>query len=239
VITHYITQSLFSLITRLYQAAEYLGLTDTELSDLWRDIAIKSPWKMIKLKRCVYCCLIDCIPERTPFYCINGFFMGMRAEYNTSPGAVHYFLVEWSSSMLDWGEFRTNVIGACNPLEAEPDSLRGALANKWLELKLQHPLDTMNNAIHASSSAFESCVERSIWFKNPLEQDAMFGQKLLAAGIPLQTLKEWSFNPKIFDKHIFDYMVNLDSAQCIAKAKVLVKRSTGIVNIFIFILMRC
>ena len=207
------------------EAAEFLELSDTALSDVWLDIVMKSPAKMIKLERGVYCCLVDCIPEKQPFFCINGFFMGMRAEYTVAPNSVHYFMVEWNSAMLDWKEFRTQVIGACNPFEAAPDSLRRCMATQWLDLRLQHPLNVMNNAIHASSSAFEACIERSIWFKTPLEKDAMFGQKLLAAGVPLRALKEWSFNPKLFDKHIFDYMLDLDSAQCIAKARVLIKRS--------------
>jgi hypothetical protein len=206
-------------------AADYLELSDTELSSVWIDMVMKNPSKLMKLERSVYCCLIDCIPEKKPFFCINGFFMGMRAEYNIAPSTIHYFLVEWSSSLLDWADFRTKIIGTCNPFEADPASLRRLIATQWLDLRLQHPLDMMNNAIHASASAFESCIERSIWFKTPLEKDVMFGQKLLLSGIPPSTLQEWSFNPKLFDKSIFDYMLNLDSEQCIAKAIVLLNRS--------------
>lgn len=207
------------------EAAEFLDVSDTALSALWIDISLKSPSKMMKLERNVHCCYIDCVPEKLPFFCINGFFMGMRSEYTTPPADVHYFLVEWTCNMLSWSEFRSKIIGSTNPYNADEESLRGRMAKEWLSLGHHHPLDIMHNALHASSSAFESCTERSIWFKNPVEKDAMFGQQLVAAGIPVQTLRDWSSNPKIFDKHIFDYMIDLDSAECTAKAILLLKRT--------------
>ena len=207
------------------ESAERLEISDTELSGLWLEIVINNPTKSMKLQRSVNCCLIDCIDGKSPFFCINGFFMGMRSEYTNAPNGVHYFLVEWWSTMLNWEEFRCKVIGSTDPYEAHDESLRSIIASKWLDLMLRHPLNIMNNAIHASSSAFESCVERSIWFKTPIEKDAMFGQKMLSAGVPLITLREWSHNPKLFDKCIFDHMVNMDSAHCISKARVLLARS--------------
>ena len=206
-------------------AAELLDLSDTELSAVWIDISLKNPSKILKLERSVYCCLVDNISDKEPIFSINGFFMGMRSEYTTPPASVHYFLVEWSSSMFDWSHYRSKIIGSCNPYEADEQSLRGLIAQQWLNLRQDHPLDAMHNAIHASSSAFESCTERSIWFKNPIEKDTMFGQKLISSGIPPHILKEWALNPRIFDKCVFDYMMELDSAECIAKAKVLLKRS--------------
>lgn len=218
------------------EAEEHLDLSGTVLSDVWLEIVMNDSSKCMKLERNVYCCLVDSLPEKSPFFCINGFYPGMRAEYSAPSSSLHYFLVEWSSTMLDWATFRSSVIGACHPLEADPLSLRGAVAKQWRELRLQRPPDLMHNAIHASASAFEACVERSIWFKTPLEEDAMFGQKLISAGIPLTTLKDWSANPKIFDKNVFDYMLNLDSAQCVAKAIVLLKRSNpGVIHMFFLI----
>jgi hypothetical protein len=136
-------------------------------------------------------------------------------------------MIEWSSLKFTWEYFRTKVIGTCNPAKADPESLRGNIYSKWLDFKLLTSPDLKNNAIHAPSSAFESLIERSIWFMSPLESDIGLGQKLIAAGIPLQILKEWSFNPKIVDTYVFDSMYNLDSEHCILKAKELLKLYAG------------
>lgn len=44
-----------------------------------------------------------------------------------------------------------------------------------------------------------------------------FGAKALAAGISAETLKEWSVDPQVKGKSIFDQLEDMDAADCLAK----------------------
>jgi capsid protein len=44
-----------------------------------------------------------------------------------------------------------------------------------------------------------------------------FGARALAAGIPAATLKEWSVDPQVKGKSVFDQLEDLDAADCLAK----------------------
>ena len=175
--------------------------------------------KMLKLGRGFYCGLIDTIPNRPAVFCINGFYLAMRAEYMTADAAVHYFVVEWEESVMSWSEFRKKVIGSTNPCTAHPESLRFLMSTQWEDLGLSGPLDMMRNGVHASASAFEALVERSIWLGQSLETDLYFGKNLVASGVPAHLLEEWTTNPIVRNKYLFDIMENKGSAQCLHIAK--------------------
>ena len=59
------------------------------------------------------------------------------------------------------------------------------------------------------------------WLKVSPDQDP-FGQKMIAAGISIETIKEWSKDPQVKEKSLFDQMEDKDCDDCIAKAKELV-----------------
>lgn len=44
-----------------------------------------------------------------------------------------------------------------------------------------------------------------------------FGARALAAGIPAATLKEWSVDPQVKGKSIFDQLEDMDASDCLAK----------------------
>ena len=128
---------------------------------------------------------------------------------------------------MSWADFRKKVIGATNPSFAHPESLRSIMNTEWEELGLAGPLDTMRNGIHASASAFEALVERSIWLGVSLESDKQFGVDLFSSTVPASVLKEWTNNPLVRGKYIFDRMENQGSEQCLETALALQRNSTA------------
>jgi nucleoside diphosphate kinase len=204
----------------LYNAAdviENMGVSANILGRAWME-SVRSG-KMVKLGRGFYCSLIDTIPDKPAVFCINGFFAAMRAEYLAASASVHYFVVEWDNAAMSWDDFRKKVVGATNPSLAHPESLRSVMSAEWEGLGLDAPLDMMRNGVHASASAFEAMVERFIWLGVPLGKDKHLGAKLVSASIPPSLLKEWSMNPLVHGKFIFDYMENQGTLQCLETAK--------------------
>jgi hypothetical protein len=173
---------------------------------------------MVKLGRGFYCGLIDTIPNKPPVFCINGFFMAMRAEYLADSASVHYFLVEWDNAAMSWSDFRKKVIGGTNPSFAHPESLRSLMTTRWEELGLDGPLDMMRNGIHASASAFEALVERSIWLRISAEGDAL-GTELMQLGLTPEVMTDWMSNVSVNGKPMFDHMDGKGSRDCLKIAK--------------------
>ena len=181
----------------------------------------------IKLEREFYCGYIDTIADKPPLFCINGFYMAMRAQYLVPTASIHCYTVEWEDDVMSWKCFLRDMIGSTDPDEAAQTSLRGQLNHLWMELNIKAPLDIQNNAIHASSSAFEAMVERSIWFKQSLKGDPYFGKRLIAEGVNAKTLREWSMNCVINETRLFDHMKHLGADDCVEKALALLNNPAG------------
>jgi hypothetical protein len=213
------------LLYNTSDATENLQVTGEILGQAWMESM--SSGKVVKLGRGFYCGLIDTIPDKPALFCINGFFMAMRAEYLAANASVHYFLVEWDNGAMSWEDFRKKVIGVTNPSLAHPESLRSIMTQKWDELGLSGPLDTMSNGLHASASAFEAMVERSIWLGVPLHKDKQFGVDLFSTSIPAAVIEGWATNPRIRGKFVFDHMENQGSGQCLETAKALHRNTSS------------
>ena len=213
------------LLHNAAEASELLEVSGEVLGQAWMECV--SSGKMVKLGRGFYCGLIDTIPNKPAVFCINGFFLAMRAEYLAASASVHYFLVEWDNAAMSWSDFRKKVIGATNPSLAHPESLRSIMNAEWEDLGLGGPLDMVRNGLHASASAFEALVERSIWLGVSLETDAHFGVHLFSSAVPATVLKEWTTNPMVYRKYIFDRMENQGSEQCLETAIELHSRNNG------------
>jgi hypothetical protein len=205
------------LVQNSRSCCELLDISPHVLLEAWLESV--SSGKMVKLGRGFYCCLIDTIPNKPAVFCINGFFAAMRAEYLAANASVSYFLVEWDNAAMSWDDFRKKVIGSSNPALAHPESLRSVMSTEWEGLGLAGPLDMMRNGLHASASAFEAMVERSLWLGVPLQKDKHFGARLVSSGVPVIVAKEWSVNPLVRGKFVFDHMESQGSSQCLDIAK--------------------
>ena len=53
-------------------------------------------------------------------------------------------------------------------------------------------------------------------FTSPLKKD-VFGSKLVEYGVPVPLIKEWSVDPQVNGKSIFDQLEDMDAAECLQK----------------------
>jgi len=202
-------------------ACKHLGITANELDTAWANA--KKLDKLVKFGGGFYCGLVDTVPGKKPIYVFNGFFMSMRSKY-VSPGAsIHYYVVEWSKGDLSWSDFRGKVLGPTDPAEAPADSLRGKVLASWESLGLKSVPNTGDNGVHASASPFEALAERMNWLKVSAEED-VFGKQLIAAGVSGKTIEEWSVDPQVKGKSLFDQLEDLDSDECLKKCVALAKK---------------
>jgi len=72
------------------------------------------------------------------------------------------------------------------------------------------------NSVHASASPFEGLAERMNWLHADPAND-VFGKKLVEAGVPVEVIKEWSVDPQVKGKSIFDQLEDMDAAECLQK----------------------
>lgn len=196
-------------------ACNYLGIDADALDAAWAKA--KKADKLVKLGGGFYAGLIDTIDGKEPIFTFNGFFMSMRAKFVVPGSSIHYYVVQFNPEELSWADFRGKVLGPTDPAAAPADSLRGIILADWVNLGLKTVPDTGDNGVHASASPFEGLCERLNWLKAPLEADD-FGAQLLAAGIPVDTIKEWSVDPQVKGRSLFDSLEDLDASACIAKA---------------------
>jgi hypothetical protein len=204
-------------------AASALEVHYEELNRAWMLAMEKG--QVVMFERGFYCGLLDSIPGKGSVFCINGFFMQMRAKYLTT--SIHYFNIEWEQTLMPWEHFKRRVIGVSNISLAHPKSLRAILHSEWKSLGMTAPPNAQDNCVHASASAFEAFVERTIWLHTPFDSD-MFAKRLMSAGITLQCLREWAINPLISGKRVFQHMELLGTEDCVEKALDLYSTHTGI-----------
>merc|ERR1712137_279108 len=122
-------------------------------------------------------------------------------------------------------DFRARVIGETNPSVAPSESLRGAIFSNWRELGLQAEPNIGNNGVHASASPFEGLAERANWLNTPLGEDP-FGKEMLAAGIPLKSIEEWTKDPNVFyeesDVSVFDLFEDQEQDEILTRARTII-----------------
>ena len=210
----------------VYNAADALtalNVNPQELNDAWNRAFDKG--LVVKFERGFYCGLLDTIPNKGSIFCVNGFFMQMRAKYLTA--TIHYINIEWEQSLMSWDHFRRIVIGSSNIKSAPSKSLRAIFYSEWKSFGIVSAPNIQDNCVHGSASAFEAFVERTIWLHVPYDSDP-FAKKLMASGITLQCLREWAINPVIAGKKVFQHFENLGTDECIEKALELYSAHTGI-----------
>jgi hypothetical protein len=141
----------------------------------------------------------------------------MRQKFIEEDAAIYYMVVEWAGAKLSWKEFREHIIGPTNPKAADPNSIRGKIFNEWKSLNLKRAPDIMENAIHASASAYESVLERAAWLKLPMFTDPLL-IAFLSAGVSPQSVTDWMLNPQVKGMPVFDHFDELGFEDCITKA---------------------
>lgn len=198
------------LVFNAIDACAHLGINAEELDTLWASCS------KVKFGGGFYCGRIE-VEGFAPIFVFNAFFMSMRSKF-VSPGtSIHYYVVDFDPEQLSWGDFRGKVLGPTDPSTAPADSLRGIVLARWEELGLKAAPNTGENGVHASASPFEGLAERMNWLKASVESDP-FGAAMVAAGIPVAMIKEWSVDPQVKGKSIFDQLEDTDAEECLAKA---------------------
>uniref|UniRef100_A0A7S3YNM5 Nucleoside-diphosphate kinase n=1 Tax=Lotharella globosa TaxID=91324 RepID=A0A7S3YNM5_9EUKA len=159
--------------------------------------------------------------DEKPVFVINGFYMSMREKYTLPGKSIYFMTVEWPSSSLSWEDFRGKVLGATDPSAAAAGSVRNDIYLNWESLKLPGKPNVGDNGVHASASPFEGLCERLNWLSADLESD-YFGAAMLKAGIPKQTVLDWTIDPQVqFEGKkgsVFDYLEDMDADPCLKKA---------------------
>eukprot|EP01062_Namystynia_karyoxenos_P000605 TRINITY_DN10220_c0_g1_i1.p1 TRINITY_DN10220_c0_g1~~TRINITY_DN10220_c0_g1_i1.p1 ORF type:complete len:339 (+),score=165.41 TRINITY_DN10220_c0_g1_i1:114-1130(+) len=207
-------------------ACKELGIDAVQLNKLWGDA--KKAGKLVKFGGGFYCGEIKRGGwGKKPVYVFNGFFMNMRSAYTVPGRKIHWYNVEWDQDKLKWSDFRGKVLGPTDPKDAPADSLRGQVLAGWKDLGLDSEPNVGDNAVHASASPFEGLAERMNWLEIPCSKDD-YCQRMVAAGIPEETIKQWSVDPQVNigggkKGSLFDALEDLDATPCLEKAKELYK----------------
>ena len=116
-----------NVIFNAVDLCDLLQIDAATLGEAWMQCV--SDGKVVKLGRGFYCGLIDTIPNQPAIFCVNGFFLAMRAEYLAVHASVHYFLVEWDDVTVSWSDFRKKVIGATSRCAS---SRKATCSTKWV-----------------------------------------------------------------------------------------------------------
>lgn len=206
------------LVFNAIDACKYLGVDAAGLDAIW------GPCKKVKFGGGFYCGQMEpSIPgKHKKIFVMNGFFMSMRNTF-VSPGtSIHYYVVDFEPSKLSWADFRGKVLGPTDPKSAPADSLRGKMLHDWQALGMDYQPNVGENCVHASASPFEGLAEKMNWLKVASDKDP-FGAALVSNGVPTSTIAEWSRDPQVKGKSLFDQLEDLDVDDCVVKAVALSK----------------
>jgi nucleoside diphosphate kinase len=137
---------------------------------------------------------VTSLEQPFPVIVLNAFHPE-QLEHFTAPGAVVVALEVGFS--YPWQEFRDHVLGATDPLQAQPNSLRRKLLEARAELKLPE-VSRNRNCVHGSGGPIEAMTEVARFFRIPLTE-TKFGTQMLEAGLDGDTLSWAASNPLLDD----------------------------------------
>ncbi len=122
----------------------------------------------------------------TPVVVLNGFHPAQIGHY-TSPGArVVALEIHWADR--SWQSFRTDVVGATRPEQAQAQSVRGVLLANQQALGIG-PVAVATNGVHGSAGPVEAMVEIARFLEIAPERTDL-GSALLDAGVPATTIEQ-------------------------------------------------
>jgi hypothetical protein len=121
-----------------------------------------------------------------PFVVLNGFHPAQIGHYTAPRSRVVALEIYWSDR--SWRSFRNDVVGATQPDQAEPRSVRGVLLARAAELGLGE-VTISTNGVHGSAGPIEAMVELTRFLGVEPGQTAM-GAALREAGVPVSTISQ-------------------------------------------------
>jgi hypothetical protein len=128
---------------------------------------------------------------------LNPFHPQQVAHFTAAGGAIA-LLECWSELALP--VIRRTLIGTTDPLDAEPESLKGILFREATALGLGK-ISTRRNAVHVSPGAVEGMATIARYFSAGgsviRPQDTAFGRRLLAAGLSAEQVAWTAGDPYI------------------------------------------
>ncbi|MBN2452509.1 MAG: hypothetical protein JXR77_19140 [Lentisphaeria bacterium] len=136
-----------------------MGLSAAELNTAWERS------RYVKLAPGLYAAKIQ-VPGHPPRITVNGFFPRLRERFVLPDARVLWYDVRFSPARLPWREFRRDAVGATNPAEAAPGSIREALFREPDRFGLPEKPTVQLNGVHASAGPLEGARERRIWLEN-------------------------------------------------------------------------
>lgn len=109
--------------------------------------------------------------EEANLWVVDGFYPAMREKFLKEESSIMLYVVGFDPHVLNWAKFRGEVIGATNPADAAPTSLRAKIKARWEQLDLANEPDNTDNGVHASAGPLEALKERITWLNFPLAHD--------------------------------------------------------------------
>eukprot|EP00559_Dactyliosolen_fragilissimus_P007073 CAMPEP_0184859700 /NCGR_PEP_ID=MMETSP0580-20130426/4690_1 /TAXON_ID=1118495 /ORGANISM="Dactyliosolen fragilissimus" /LENGTH=340 /DNA_ID=CAMNT_0027356485 /DNA_START=34 /DNA_END=1056 /DNA_ORIENTATION=- len=176
--------------------------------------------KVVKFGGGFYCGLVS-VDGKPPLYVFNAFFMSMRSKFVGKEISIHCYEVEWNPDDLSWSSFRNELLGPTDPSDGPEESIRKTILNRYKTLGLKSVPNKGDNGVHASASPFEGLAEKTNWLGHDISND-QFGKALIQAGLSVETIKEWSVDPRIEvpaggKSSVFDELEDLDADECLKK----------------------
>ncbi|ORC85184.1 uncharacterized protein TM35_000371570 [Trypanosoma theileri] len=161
------------------EACEELGLTSTELLQLWEESEQKCVTKS---------CFIAELKSHN-IYLINGFIPFVRECYGKPGNRIYLFEVEWKEKSWTWNDFCNVLIGnKSDPRTATEGSLQRIFADEWESFGLvRQPMSETTAALYVSEGPLEAAADREMWLGVDLSEDP-FVQQLMLEGVPLSLL---------------------------------------------------
>lgn len=207
------------------EACTKFGCSADELNTAWGEA------KVTKFGGGFYCGLVTL--NGKSLYVFNAFFMSMRSKFVDPSVSIHCYEVEWDANVLSWSSFRNELLGPTDPADGPAGSIRKSILEQWKELGLSEVPNKGDNGVHASASPFEGLAEKSNWLGRDISSDS-FGAALLGKGLSLDTIKEWSVDPRVElgdgegKGSVFDALEDMDADDCAAKLAALNELNSSI-----------
>lgn len=205
----------------VYNAVEVcqsLRIEPQDLYDAWERAEAK-----VRLRKGLYIARLDrnCAGDGAmkkklykPHYVVNGFYHALEAQYCAPTATTHALICDWDGAQSSWAQLHSSVVGATDPASAAEHSLRGTLFREWADLEMPSPPNLWHNGVHASASAFEGLTERLRWKKGAMLYTDPLGSRLLTARIKSTQITEWTHNPTLEGRPLFDQLQLMNSADC-------------------------